>query len=119
MPSRRVGPCGTRTDRRYRRARPSRRRAGSDGRCAGACEASWYHARGVAIHPDDVTIEDLVAAGRHAEAARRAAATGQHARAADLYEKLWDFRAALSEARAAGDQPRALRYALELHDEPL
>ena len=33
------------------------------------------------------------------------------------YEKRWDFRGALDAARAAGDQPRALRYALEVHDE--
>ncbi|MDB4955210.1 MAG: serine/threonine protein kinase [Myxococcales bacterium] len=33
------------------------------------------------------------------------------------YEKRWDFRGALEAARAAGDQPRALRYALEVHDE--
>ena len=73
----------------------------------------------MAIHSDDVTIDELVAAGRHADAARRATALGDHAKAAELYEKLWDFRSALAAARAAGDQAKALRYALELHDEPV
>lgn len=62
------------------------------------------------------TVEELVAAGRHAEAARRALELGEPARAADLYEKLWDFKSALEAARAANDLPRALRYALEVHD---
>src|SRR5690242_10344303 len=56
----------------------------------------------------ELTIDELIAAGRHADAARRALDTGEPARAADLYEKLWDFRAALGAARAAGDLPRAL-----------
>lgn len=64
-------------------------------------------------------IDELIAAGRHADAAKQALETGQAARAADLYEKLWDFRSALGAARAANDLPRALRYALELHDEPV
>ena len=73
----------------------------------------------MAINSDaDQTIDELIAAGRHADAARRALDTGEPARAADLYEKLWDFRAALGAARAAGDLPRALRYALEVRDEP-
>lgn len=63
------------------------------------------------------TVDELIAAGRHADAAARALETGDPARAADLYEKLWDFRAALGAARAAGDLPRALRYALEVHDD--
>jgi len=63
-------------------------------------------------------IADLIAAGKHADAARAALDAGQPGRAADLYEKLWDFRGALDAARAAGDLPRALRYALELRDEP-
>lgn len=68
---------------------------------------------------DVETVEQLIAAGRHADAAKRATESGEHGRAADLYEKLWDFRSALAAARTAGDVPRALRYALELHDEPL
>jgi serine/threonine-protein kinase len=68
--------------------------------------------------PGNETVEALIAAGRHAEAARLALDSGEPARAADLYEKLWDFRGALEAARRAGDLPRALRYALEVHDEP-
>src|SRR6185437_4187269 len=67
---------------------------------------------------NDEQIAALVAAGKHQEAARAALEAGQPGRAADLYEKLWDFRGALEAARAAGDLPRALRYALELRDEP-
>ncbi|HET9620785.1 MAG TPA: protein kinase [Kofleriaceae bacterium] len=63
-------------------------------------------------------IPALLAAGRHADAARAMLAAGDHARAAELYEKLWDFRGAYTAAHAAGDLPRALRYALELDDEP-
>jgi serine/threonine-protein kinase len=62
-------------------------------------------------------IQELITAGRHVEAAQKAQATGDHTLAADLYEKLWDFRSALDAAKAGGDLPRALRYALELHDE--
>jgi eukaryotic-like serine/threonine-protein kinase len=71
----------------------------------------------VAIN-EQANIDELIAAGRHADAAKQALETGQATRAADLYEKLWDFRSALGAARAAADLPRALRYALELHDEP-
>lgn len=73
-----------------------------------------YHCRDVAINSE---IQELISAGRHGEAAQRAAALGEHSLAADLYEKLWDFRGALDAARSGGDKPRALRYALELHDE--
>ncbi len=66
---------------------------------------------------DNDTVDQLVAAGRHADAARRALDTGDPTRAADLYEKLWDFRGALAAARAAGDLPRALRYAIEVREE--
>jgi eukaryotic-like serine/threonine-protein kinase len=72
----------------------------------------------LAIHDDDAAIDGLVAAGQHAEAAKRAIEAGRFARAAELYEKLWDFRGALVAARAGGDRARALRYALEVHDEP-
>jgi tetratricopeptide (TPR) repeat protein len=70
------------------------------------------------VSADPDSVDGLIAAGRHAEAAARALATGEPRRAADLYEKLWDFRSALGAARAAGDLPRALRYAIEVHDEP-
>ncbi len=72
----------------------------------------------MAINEERDPVAELVAAGKHAEAARAALAAGQPGRAADLFEKLWDFRGALEAARAASDQPRALRYALELRDEP-
>jgi serine/threonine-protein kinase len=65
----------------------------------------------------ETEIDQLIAAGRHADAARRALEAGDPGRAADLYEKLWDWRGALEAAKAAGDLPRALRSALELHDE--
>jgi len=65
---------------------------------------------------DEHSIEALIAAGRHADAARAASAMGDHARAAEIYEKLWDFRGALGAATAGGDLARALRYALELGD---
>jgi serine/threonine-protein kinase len=65
---------------------------------------------------DEPSIDALIAAGRHADAAIAASAAGHHARAAEIYERLWDFRGALRAARAGGDLPRALRYALELGD---
>jgi serine/threonine-protein kinase len=76
----------------------------------------WYHRTAVAGNSDEPSIEALIAAGRHADAARAASAAGNHARAAEIYEKLWDFRGALGAAQAAGDLPRALRYAVELND---
>ena len=51
-------------------------------------------------------------------AAHAAAAAGDHAKAMELYEKLWDFKSAYTEARAGGDLPRALRYAFEVGDQP-
>jgi tRNA A-37 threonylcarbamoyl transferase component Bud32/tetratricopeptide (TPR) repeat protein len=76
----------------------------------------WYHRGAVAGNSDEQSIEALIAAGRHADAAGAASAAGHHARAAEIYEKLWDFRGALGAARAAGDLPRVLRYAVELGD---
>jgi serine/threonine-protein kinase len=64
----------------------------------------------------EASVDELIAAGRHADAAVAASAAGQHARAADIYERLWDFRGALGAARAGGELARALRYALELGD---
>ena len=62
----------------------------------------WYHRAPVASNsePGEETIDGLVAANRHEDAARLARKLGQHARAADLYEKLWDFRAALEASQA-------------------
>jgi tRNA A-37 threonylcarbamoyl transferase component Bud32/tetratricopeptide (TPR) repeat protein len=76
----------------------------------------WYHRAAVAGNLDNETIDGLIAANRHQDAARLASELGEHGRAADLYEKLWDFRGALEASRAAGDQPRALRYAIEVND---
>jgi serine/threonine-protein kinase len=70
----------------------------------------------VAGNSDEPSIDALIAAGRHAEAALAASAAGHHARAAEIYERLWDFRGALGAARAGGDLARTLRYALELGD---
>ena len=82
----------------------------------------WYHRLRVAINSDDPptatpsTVDELLAAGRHDDAAKAAFDAGLYARSADLYEKLWDFRGALAASRAGADLPRALRYALELGD---
>jgi len=63
------------------------------------------------------TIDELLAAGKHADAARRAVELGNYGQAADIYEKLWDFRGAFEASRSAGDLPRVLRYAIELGDD--
>lgn len=70
--------------------------------------------------PEDTpesTIDELVQAGRYGEAARLAAARGQAARAADLYERIWEFGLAAEAAAQAGDLARALRNAIDAHDE--
>ncbi len=51
-------------------------------------------------------------------AAQAAASAGNHAAAMELYEKLWDFRSAYGQARAANNLARALRYALEIGEAP-
>jgi len=58
----------------------------------------------------------LIAAGRLEEAAARLEAEGEHARATDLYEQLWDFAGAARAARAAGDLPRAVGNMLQVRD---
>ncbi len=58
-------------------------------------------------------MEKLVAEGRYKEAAEAASAAHAHSRAADLYERIWDFAAAASCAEEAGDLPRALSNALD------
>ncbi len=63
-------------------------------------------------------VEKLVAEGRYKEAAEAASAAHAHSRAADLYERIWDFAAASSCAEEAGDLPRALSNALEASDQP-
>ncbi|MCX5745800.1 MAG: protein kinase, partial [Proteobacteria bacterium] len=73
------------------------------------------------IDPDvgDPQLGALIAAGKIAEAADAAMAAHRYVQAAELYEKLWDFRGVLAAARALGDAPRVLRCALELDDLPL
>ncbi len=61
-------------------------------------------------------IDALAAAGKHAEAAELALAAGWPARAADLFERIWDFGRAARAARAAGDLGRALALALGARD---
>ncbi len=56
--------------------------------------------------------QQLIAAGQLASAAALLEERGEHTRAADLYEQLWDHVAVVRAARAAGDLPRALRAAL-------
>ena len=60
-----------------------------------------------------IVVDTLVAEGRWAEAARTAREAGLHARACELYEKLWDFAAAAACARAAGDSEAELRNLLD------
>jgi tetratricopeptide (TPR) repeat protein len=68
--------------------------------------------------PADVeaSIKELVAAGEHAAAATRLLEHGQAARAAALYESLFEHRAALSAYEAAGDIVAAVRIAMRLGD---
>ena len=61
-------------------------------------------------------IDALAAAGKHAEAAELALAAGWPARAADLFERIWDFGRAARAARTAGDLGRALALALGARD---
>lgn len=65
------------------------------------------------------SIDALVAAGKYAEAAKAAEADGNHARAAELYERIWEFGKAALCARSAGDLGRALRNAIDAKDEAL
>ena len=62
-------------------------------------------------------VDALIAAGQLAEAAELLLARTEHARAAELFEQLWDFAAAARAARAAGDLPRALENALRGRDQ--
>ncbi len=64
-------------------------------------------------------IDRLIAAGRYAEAARAAENSGEHLRAAEIYEQIWKFRDAARCARTAGDLPTALLHAIDARDEAL
>ncbi len=63
-------------------------------------------------------IQGYLDAGRLAEAAALLEGDHQYARALDLYEQLWDFKAATRCALALDDLPRALDAALQ-HRDPL
>ncbi len=60
-----------------------------------------------------MSIEELAAAGKYAEAAELARNQGQPARAVELYERIWDFANAAVSAREAGDLARALLNAID------
>ncbi|HTM21089.1 MAG TPA: protein kinase, partial [Kofleriaceae bacterium] len=68
---------------------------------------------------NEAAIDELVAAGKYAEAAEAALAAGLPLRAATLFERIWRFADAARAARAGGDPGRALRDALDARDEPL
>jgi hypothetical protein len=61
-------------------------------------------------------IETLIAQGKYAEAAAEARRHGDLARAQQLYERIWDWRAAAGVARERGDRPELLRLLLEARD---
>src|SRR5262245_54674376 len=65
------------------------------------------------------SVDELVAAGLYREAARAASSAGDHSRAAELFERIWDFAAAAREAQDAGDLGRALRSAIDARDDAM
>jgi eukaryotic-like serine/threonine-protein kinase len=65
---------------------------------------------------DDAEIKRLISGGQLVEAAGLLERSGEHARAAELHEQLWDFVGAARVARAGGDLPRALRNLLQGRD---
>ncbi|HVV86211.1 MAG TPA: hypothetical protein VHE35_24315, partial [Kofleriaceae bacterium] len=69
-------------------------------------------------HDAEHDVAALTGAGRHADAARAAAAAGDHAAAARLWETIWDFAAASAAWQAAGELGAALRTAILSRDEP-
>jgi tRNA A-37 threonylcarbamoyl transferase component Bud32/tetratricopeptide (TPR) repeat protein len=66
----------------------------------------------------DANPQQLIASGQLSEAAALLEQQGEHARAADLYETLWDHAGVMRCARAAGDLPRALDAAFLARDLP-
>lgn len=60
-----------------------------------------------------------MAAGQYADAAACARSRGEHARAATLYERIWDHAAAAMCAESAGDLPRAVKNAVDSRDAAL
>jgi eukaryotic-like serine/threonine-protein kinase len=61
-------------------------------------------------------IETLIALGKYGEAAAEARRHGDLGRAQQLYERIWDFRAAADVARERGDKPDLLRLLLDARD---
>jgi tetratricopeptide (TPR) repeat protein len=61
-------------------------------------------------------IETLIALGKYGEAAAEARRHGDLGRAQQLYERIWDFRAAAEVARERGDKPDLLRLLLDARD---
>lgn len=68
---------------------------------------------------DQSRIDELVDAGRYADAAAAAREAGDPKRAAALYERIWMFAEAAACAREAGDLGAALRYALDAREDAL
>src|SRR4051812_35752369 len=65
---------------------------------------------------DRMDIETLIALGKYGEAAAEARRLGDLGRAQQLYERIWDFRAAADVARERGDRPELLRLLLDAKD---
>src|SRR5437763_13613383 len=61
-------------------------------------------------------IETLIALGKYGEAAAEARRHGDLGRAQQLYERIWDFRAAADVARERGDKADLLRLLLDAKD---
>jgi serine/threonine-protein kinase len=70
-------------------------------------------------HETLAAVEELVGQGRYAEAAKVAREAGLNQRAAELFERIWEFGEAAACAREAGDLPRALRNALDARNDAL
>ena len=73
----------------------------------------------VPINQRAADVDSLVAAGKYQEAAELAESAELPGRAAELWERIWEFGRAATCARAAGDLERALRNAVEARDESL
>ena len=61
----------------------------------------------------DATVDELLAQGRHADAAAAARAAGDAARAATIYAQIWDFRRAAECALEAGDRLAAIAHLID------
>ena len=64
-------------------------------------------------------IDALIAQGQYEAGARRAESDGLPLRAADLFERIWQFADAARCARAGGDRVRALGFAIEAREDEL